>query len=54
MHHVCKFLQLGRHVQGHEPANVERKDAEFGLIMSQASLAYLAKTIGRDVQVANP
>jgi|GEM_PF-1026913 len=44
MDYICRFLQLGRHVQGHELAHVEHKDSEFGLILSQAALAYLAKS----------
>lgn len=48
MHYICGFLQVGRHVQGHELANVERKDSELGLILSQAALAYLAKSMSRD------
>lgn len=45
MDHICRFLQLGRHVPGQELTQVEHKDSEFGLILNQAALAYLAKNM---------
>ncbi len=57
MRYICDFLQLGRHVPGQELAHVERKDSEFGLILSQSALAYLTKNMrlrdGKDRKSAN-
>jgi hypothetical protein len=47
MDYICRFLQLGRHVPGHEPAPLNRKDSEFALIISQAAIAYLLKNESR-------
>lgn len=43
MHHLCQVFHLGRHEPGKEHVVVDRRDAEYALILSQATLAYLAK-----------
>lgn len=43
--HVCRFLNLGRHEPGREQIMLDRRDSEYALILSQASLAYLAKVM---------
>ncbi len=43
MHHLCQYFHLGRHEPGKEDVVVDRRDAEYALILSQATLAYLAK-----------
>ena len=45
MDYVCRFLNLGRHEPGQEPILLDRRDSEYGLILSQATLAYLAKVM---------
>jgi hypothetical protein len=43
MHDLCQFLTLGRHEPGTEAVMLDEREAEYGLILSQASLSYLAK-----------
>jgi len=43
MSDLCHFLTLGRHEQGTEAVMLDDKESEYGLILSQATLAYLAK-----------
>jgi hypothetical protein len=43
MHYLCQYFQVGRHESGKENVVVDRRDAEYALILSQATLAYLAK-----------
>lgn len=48
MHYLCQFFHAGRHETGSEKAVVDRRDAEYALILSQATLAYLAKHTARN------
>jgi hypothetical protein len=43
MHYICHFLSLGRHEPGTEAVMLDGRESEYGLILSQASLSYLAK-----------
>ncbi len=43
--YLCRFLALARHEEGQEKVVVDRKDSEYALILAQASLAYLAKSM---------
>jgi hypothetical protein len=43
MRDVCQFFNLGRHEPGKEKVVVDRRDAEYALFLSRATLAYLAK-----------
>ncbi len=43
--YVCRFLNLGRHEPGRDRIMLDRRDSEYALILSQASLAYLAKVM---------
>jgi len=45
MDYTCRFLNLGRHEPGQERILLDRRDSEYALILSQASLAYLAKVM---------
>lgn len=45
MDYVCRFLCLGRHEPGIEAVYLDEKDSEYGLILCQATLAYLAKSM---------
>jgi len=47
MDYLCRFLNVARHEPGQEKVHVDRRDSEYGLILSQATLAYLAKTMAR-------
>jgi hypothetical protein len=40
---MCDYLQLGRHEPKDERIELDRFDAEYALIMTQATLAYLAR-----------
>jgi hypothetical protein len=44
---LCDFFHLARHESDGTRAPIDRRDAELGLIMTQAGLGYLAKTMGR-------
>jgi len=43
MHDLCQFLTLGRHEPGTEAVMLDGRESEYGLILSQATLGYLAK-----------
>jgi hypothetical protein len=43
MHDLCQFLTLGRHEPGIDAVMLDGRESEYGLILSQATLAYLAK-----------
>jgi len=43
MHNLCQFLTLGRHEPGTEAVILDGRESEYGLILSQATLSYLAK-----------
>ena len=43
MHDLCKFLTLGRHEPGTEAVLLDERESEYALILSQATLSYLAK-----------
>jgi hypothetical protein len=43
MHDLCQFLTLGRHEPGTEAVLLDERESEYGLILSQATLSYLAK-----------
>ena len=43
MHDLCHFLSLGRHEPGTEDVILDEKESEYALILSQATLSYLAK-----------
>ncbi len=43
MHDLCQFLTLGRHEPGTEAVMLDGRESEYGLILSQATLSYLAK-----------
>ncbi len=45
MDYLCRFLALTRHEAGHEKLAVDRRDSEYALILAQASLGYLAKSM---------
>jgi len=48
MRDLCQFFHLGRHEHGKDTVAVDRRDAEYALILSQATLAYLAKHWQKD------
>lgn len=43
MHDFCQFLSLGRHEAGSEAVMLDGRESEYGLILTQATLSYLAK-----------
>ncbi|MHB8655790.1 MAG: hypothetical protein ACYDA9_18150 [Terriglobia bacterium] len=43
MNDLCQFLCLGRHEPGTEGVILDERESEYGLILSQATLSYLAK-----------
>jgi hypothetical protein len=45
MHDLCQFLTLGRHEPGTETVMLDEREAEYALILSQATLGYLAKVM---------
>jgi hypothetical protein len=45
LHETCSFLNLGRHEPGPERTTLDRRDAEYALILSYASFSYLAKLV---------
>lgn len=45
LHRLCDYLHLGRHEVEDERIGLEHSDAEYALIMTQATLAYLAKVL---------
>jgi hypothetical protein len=45
MDYFCRFFALARHEAGQEKVAVDRRDSEYALILAQASLAYLAKSM---------
>lgn len=48
MHYLCQFFHLGRHEPGQERPHLDRRDSEYALILTQATLAYLAKTMAEE------
>jgi len=49
MHDLCQFLTLGRHERGTEATMLDERDSEYGLVLSQATLSYLAKLMRETV-----
>jgi hypothetical protein len=45
MHDLCQFLTLGRHEPGTETVLLDERESEYALILSQATLSYLAKSM---------
>jgi hypothetical protein len=45
MHDLCKFLSLGRHEPGTEKVILDERESEYAIILSQATLGYLAKVM---------
>jgi len=45
MHDLCQFLTLGRHEPGTEAVLLDERESEYALILSQATLSYLAKAM---------
>lgn len=43
MYDLCHFLSLGRHEPGTEAVIIDGRESEYGLILSQATLGYLAR-----------
>lgn len=43
MHELCQFLSLGRHEPGTEKVILDESESEYALILSQATLGFLAK-----------
>ncbi len=43
LRYLCDYLHLGRHEQKGDSVELNRFDAEYAVIMTQATLAYLAK-----------
>lgn len=46
MRELCNFLTSGRHEPGIEGVMIEERDSEYALVLSQATLNYLAKVMG--------
>lgn len=44
---LCRLFHLGRHEQGKQEVAIDRIDAEYAYVLSQATLAYLAKRLRR-------
>jgi hypothetical protein len=44
---LCLFFHLGRHEEGKQNPPVNRRDAEYALILTQATLRLLASTIAK-------
>jgi hypothetical protein len=51
MSYVCRFFALARHEEGQEPVSFNRKDSEYGVILAQATLAYLAKSMSGESKI---
>lgn len=51
MDYVCRFFALARHEEGQEPVSFNRKDCEYAVILAQASLAYLAKSMSGESKI---
>jgi len=45
MHDLCQFLTLGRHEPGTEAVLLDERESEYALILTQATLSYLAKAM---------
>jgi hypothetical protein len=48
MDYVCRFFALSRHEEGQETVSFNRKDSEYAVILAQATLAYLAKSMNEE------
>jgi hypothetical protein len=44
LHRLCDYLHLGRHEAKDPKVQLDRVDSEYALILSQATLSYLART----------
>jgi len=51
MSYVCRFFALSRHEEGQEPVSFNRKDSEYAVILAQATLAYLAKSMSGESKI---
>lgn len=54
MDYLCRFFALARHEEGRESLSFNRKDSEYALILSQASLAYVAKSMNGKPKASSP
>jgi hypothetical protein len=51
MSYVCRFFALSRHEEGQEPVSFNRRDSEYAVILAQATLAYLAKSMSEGSKI---
>jgi hypothetical protein len=51
MGYVCRFFALSRHEEGQETVSFNRKDSEYAVILAQATLAYLAKSMSEESKI---
>jgi hypothetical protein len=49
--YVCRFFALARHEEGRDTLSFNRKDSEYAVMLAQASLAYLAKSISAEFEI---
>src|ERR1039458_2498289 len=47
IHQLCQYFHLGRHEAGKEYVQVDRRDAEYALVLTQATLRVLASAMAR-------
>ena len=51
MDYVCRFFALSRHEEGEEAVFFNRKDSEYAVILAQATLGYLAKSMSEESRI---